>query len=219
VFGQVLSQELDNKAVIIPDDGGHLTWIMQSFEIKQGQKLFSAFGNSPMGYAFPAAIGASIALGRKEVICIDGDGSFLMNIQELQTLFHLRLPVKVFIFDNKGYGIIRQFQKLYLDGHYEATQAKTGVTIPDYNRVGKAFGLTTCQIKDHRELRSKIRWVLKQKGPVICSVNLKKHQEIEPKLAFGKPIEDLAPLLPRSEFAKNMLVKTIEADESLTEAN
>jgi acetolactate synthase-1/2/3 large subunit len=216
VFIKVLSEELDKKAIIIPDDGANLTWTIQAFEIKKGQRLFSAFGNSPMGYAFPAAIGASIALNKREIICIDGDGSLQINIQELQTLSHLKLPVKVFIFNNQGYGIIKQFQSLYLGSRFEASGK--GVTLPDFIKVARAYGIHTESIKNHSNIRSKIRKVLRQKGPVICDISIKPLQKIIPKLEFGNPIEDLSPLLPRKEFNKNMIIKSFkshkEADRS-----
>lgn len=219
VFGEILSQELGKNAVIIPDDGGHLTWTMQSFKLKQGQRLFSAFGNSPMGYAFPAAIGASIALGKKEVICIDGDGSFQINVQELQTLTTQKLPVKIFVLDNRGYGIIKQFQELYLDKHYEGVDPTTGVANPDFVQLAKVYGLPGKLVKTNRELRRTIRWALKQKGPCMVQILLNPNQKIVPKLTFGKPIEDLSPLLSRKEFLENMIVPTVDADHTLTEAN
>ncbi|MFH2085995.1 MAG: thiamine pyrophosphate-binding protein [bacterium] len=219
VFGEMLSQELKKDAVIIPDDGGHLTWIMQSFKLKQGQRLFSAFGNSPMGYAFPAAIGASVALGKKEVICIDGDGSFQMNVQELQTLSIQKLPVKIFILDNRGYGIIKQFQELYLDNHYIATDATTGVCNPDFIKLAKVYGIPGKMINNHQKLKRGIRWALAQKGPCLVQVMLKPDQKIEPKLTFGNPIEDLSPLLPRDEFNANMIIPTVDRDKTLTESN
>lgn len=219
VFGEILSEELDKSAVVIPDDGGHLTWIMQSFKLKQGQRLFSAFGNSPMGYAFPAAIGASVAMGKKEIICIDGDGSFQFNVQELQTLATQKLPVKIFVLDNRGYGIIKQFQELYLDDHFEGVDETTGVTNPDFLQLAKVYGLPGKLVKTNVELRKTIRWALKQKGPCLVQVMLDPNQKIVPKLTFGKPIEDLSPLLPRKEFLENMLVPTVDADQTLTEAN
>jgi len=161
-----------------------------------------------MGYAFPASIGASIALGKKEVICIDGDGSFQMNIQEIQTMVYQKLPVKVFIINNYGYGIIKQFQELYLGSRYEATGK--GYSAPDFIKVGKAYGVKTVLIKHNTELSKKIKEVLRHKGPVICDVRIYPLQKLIPKLEFGKPIEDLSPVLPRDEFRKNMLVKTME---------
>ena len=219
VFGEVLSHELDKNAIVIPDEGGHLTWIMQSFKLKQGQRLFSAFGNSPMGYAFPAAIGASIAMNNKEIICIDGDGGFQFNLQEMQTLAFLKLPIKIFILNNDGYGIIRQFQEAYLEKHLIAVNPKTGVTNPDYMKLGKVFGFATARVHKHKELKKKIKWALKEKGPTIVEIMMDPKQQIMPKLAFGKPIEDQWPLLPRKELAENMLVPMVKDDESLTEAN
>lgn len=205
--------------MIIPDEGGHLTWIMQSFKLKEGQRLFSAFGNSPMGYAFPAAIGASIARGKKDVICIDGDGGFQFNIQEMQTLVAQKIPVKIFIMNNEGFGIIRQFQTAYLDSHLVATNAKGGVTNPDFQKIAKSYDVPSLRINNHQELRRKIRRALRIKGPVLVEIMMVPGQEIMPKLVFGKPLEDQWPNLPAKELAENMLVSTVEADKTLTEAN
>lgn len=208
VFFKTLSNELPKNAVVITDDGGHLTWTMQAFEIRKGQRLFSAYGNSPMGYSFPAAIGASIALGKKEVICIDGDGSLQINIQEFQTLAYHKLPVKIFLMNNHGYGIIKQFQELYLESRFEATGK--GYSCPDFVKIAKAYGIKTVSIKNHRQLEAKMRQVLHYKGPVLCDVFVRSNQKLIPKLEFGRPIEDLSPLLPRKEFSKNMIVKPLE---------
>lgn len=214
VFIKTLSEMLDSKAIIIPDDGGHLTWTMQAFEIKKGQQLFSAYGNSPMGYAFPAAIGASIALNKKPIICIDGDGSLQINIQELQTVAFHKLPIKLFVFNNQGYGIIKQFQDLYLDGHHEATGK--GVSIPDYMKVAKAYNIKGIRIHNHSEMKGKISQALKHKGPVLIEVMIKPTQKLEPKLEFGRPIEDISPLLPRKEFKENMIVQPLEEPKSVS---
>ena len=132
---------MKKKDVIIADDGGHLTWAIQAFKVKYGQKLFSAFGNSPMGYALPASIGASIVKNNSKIICIDGDGSIQINIQELQTLVSNKLPIKIIILNNDGYGIIKQFQELYLNKRYEAVDPKKGVTNPSFSKIAKAYGI------------------------------------------------------------------------------
>ncbi|MEK7630420.1 MAG: thiamine pyrophosphate-binding protein [Patescibacteria group bacterium] len=208
VFAKTLSDLTPRNAVIIPDDGGNLTWIMQSFEIKDGQRLFSAFGNSPMGYSFPASIGAAYAVGPKRpVIAIIGDGSFQMNIQELQTLFLYKIPAKVFILNNHSYGIIKQFQDSLFGGRYEASSPEKGYAPPDFVAIAKAYKLKTVTIKNHQELASKIKEVLRFKEPVICDVLLDKDQKLMPKLEFGNAIEDLWPEIDRKEFAANMIVK------------
>jgi acetolactate synthase-1/2/3 large subunit len=219
VFGEMLSSELDSDAIVIPDEGGHLTWLMQSFKLKQGQRLFSAFGNSPMGYAFPAAIGASIARGRRDIICIDGDGGFQFNIQEMQTMVAQKIPLKIFIYNNEGYGIIRQFQKSYLDNHLIATTNKTGVTNPDYKKIAKSYEVPFIRIHNHQEMRRKIRKALSTKGSIMVEIMMDPKQEIMPKLAFGNPLEDQWPLLPRKELKKNMIIPMVGADKTLTEAN
>lgn len=211
VFAKTLSEEAPANAVIIPDDGGHLTWMMQSFELKEGQTLFSAFGNSPMGYAFPAGIGACFAVENKRpVISVIGDGSFQINIQDLQTVAHYKVPLKIFILNNHSYGIIKQFQDMYFDSRHEASSPEKGYTAPDFIKVGKAYGIKTLTIKNHQELRKKIKMVLDSKEAVLCDVLLDKGQKLIPKLEFGKPIEDLSPYLDREEFKKNMIAKPLD---------
>ena len=219
VFIEELSKILNNKAVIVADDGGHLTWAIQAFKVKQGQKLFSAFGNSPMGYAFPASIGASIALNKQKVICIDGDGSIQINIQELQTVIFNRLPIKIIVMNNNGYGIIKQFQELYLKKRYEATTAATGVVNPDFKKVSKAYGINYTLISNHKNLIRNLKKPIMSNKPEFIEVLLKPDQKIVPKLQFGNPIEDLSPLLSRKEFNQNMFVKSVSRSKKIFEAN
>ena len=219
VFIEELSKILNNKAVVIADDGGHLTWAIQAFKVKRGQKLFSAFGNSPMGYAFPASIGASVALNKGKIICIDGDGSIQINIQELQTVVYNKLPIKIIIMNNNGYGIIKQFQELYLKKRYEATTAATGVVNPDFKKVSKAYGINYTLISNHKNLIKNLKKPIMSNKPEFIEVTLKPDQKIIPKLQFGNPIEDLSPLLPRKEFNQNMFVKSVSRSKKIFEAN
>ena len=216
VFMDKLSKILNNKDIIIGDTGAHLTWLVQTIKIKLGQKLFSAFGNSPMGYALPASIGASIARNKKRIICINGDGSIQFNFQELHTVDKLKLPVKIFIFNNNGYGIIKQFQELYLDKRYEATGK--GVSNPDFEKISKAFNISYNLIKNHNELK-KLDKIINSKKAEIIEVSIKNNQKIIPKLQFGNPIEDLSPLLSRKEFYKNMDILLIKRDKKILESN
>ena len=217
LFSRELSNQLNSKDIIIPDDGGHLTWFMQSFELKIGQRVFSAFGNSPMGYSFPAAIGASIASRKKRVICIDGDGSFQINMQELQTVVNEKLPIKIFIYNNNGYGIIKQFQSLYLGGRYNASGK--GVSIPDYKKIARAYNIQYMSVSKNSSSNKIIKKALKSKSACIIEVFIHPEQKIIPKLAFGNPIEDLEPQLSREEFYNNMINKAIIPDNKLIEAN
>jgi len=216
VFIEVLSKFLNKNDVIIADDGGHLTWTIQSFKVKFGQKLFSAFGNSPMGYALPASIGASIVKNKSRIICIDGDGSIQINLQELHTIDKLQLPIKIFILNNNGYGIIKQFQELYLGKRYEASGK--GVSNPDFKKVSNAFNINYNMVKNHSDLK-KLNTIISSKKPEIIEIKIKDTQKIIPKLQFGNPIEDLSPLLPRKEFYKNMDISLIRRDKKIFEAN
>jgi len=209
VFIKTLSDELKEGAVVIPDCGGHLTWTMQAFEVKKGQRLFSNYGNSPMGYAFPASIGASFALDKKEVICIDGDGSIQLNIQDFQTMVHHKLPIKIFVLDSCGYAILQQFQETWLEKRFMASSFEGGLSNPDFISIAKAYGIKTFLIKNPKEVKVKIKEVLKIKGPVLCVVKINPKQRLVPKLEFGNPLENLSPYLSHEEFLKNMFVKPL----------
>jgi len=216
VFMSKLSKVLDKNDIIITDDGAHLTWTMQSFKVKKGQKLFSAFGNSPMGYALPASIGASILKNKKKIICIDGDGSLQINIQELHTIDKLKLPIKIFILNNNGYGIIKQFQELYLGKRLEASGK--GVSNPSFKKVSQAFNINYNLIRNHLEL-NKIEKIIRTNKAEIIEVMVKQNQKIVPKLQFGNPLEDMSPPLSRKEFYENMEIPTIDNNKKILEAN
>lgn len=208
-FVEMLSHMLDANATVIADCGGNLTWTLQAFDLKKGQRLISAMGNSPMGYAFPASLGASIALGKKPVIAIIGDGGMQINLQELQTMVHYKIPVKVFILNSNSYAIIMQFQQEWFESKFIATVPETGYSAPDFTKVAKAYAIPVVRISNHKEMKRKIKQVLSQKGPVVCEVMIPHNSPLIPKLSFGRPIEDQSPLLPRGEFTKHMLVKPI----------
>jgi len=209
VFIDVLSKESREGDIIITDAGGNLTWTMQGFKVKKEQKLFSAFNHSPMGYSLPASIGASIA-SKKPVTCIIGDGGIQMNIQELATIARYNLPIRIFLFNNRGYGIIRQTQDTWLDSRYYASSLEFGLGFPDFREVAECYGIKTEIIKNHRELTEKIRNVLDADGPILCDVEIKPDSNIAPKLEFGRPIEDSSPLLDRREFSENMIAKPLD---------
>ncbi len=215
-----LSSKLNKRDIVLTDDGGHLTWTIQAFKVKKGQRVLSAFGNSPMGYAFPAALGASLANKKKRIICIDGDGSIQINIQELQTMVANNLPIKLFIINNDGYGIIKQFQELYLNKRYEASISSKGVTNPNFKKISNAYGINYSEIKNNKQIDKILNKILNSKKPEFVNVIIDPNQKIIPKLQFGKPIEDLSPLLPRLEFKKNMIIPTLKENSSnFSEAN
>jgi len=204
VFMNELSKETKNGDIVITDAGATLTWTMQAYKMRTPQMLFSAFNHSPMGYALPASIGAQFAAPDKQVLCIIGDGGLQMNIQELETVVYNKLPLKIFLINNGGYGIIKQTQDTWMNSRYVAADPSSGLGIPDCQKIARAYGIETTEIVGHRELNKTIRNVLEYKGPILCDVKVKHDQQILPKLVFGRPIEDMAPLLLREEFEANM---------------
>lgn len=209
VFMESLSKHFNEDEIILTDCGGNLIWTMQGLRMTSPkQRLISAFNHSPMGYSVPASVGAALA-GKRRVICITGDGGLQMNIQELATISHFKLPVKIFLMNNHGHGIIKQTLDTWLGSNYNAVDSNSGLADPDYMALARVYGLQSVHIRNHAELSSQIEKALKLEGPVFCNVELIPSQKMEPKLVFGKPIEDSAPLLDRAEFYENMIVKPI----------
>ena len=153
-----------------------------------------------MGYALPASIGASLFKNKKKIICIDGDGSLLLSIQDLSTVKKLNLPIKIFILNNNGYGIIKQFQELYLNKKYQATGEE--VSIKNFRKISSGFGINYNLIKNNTQLKL-LKKIISSNKPEIIELILDENQKIVPKLIFGKPIEDLSPLLSREELKIN----------------
>jgi acetolactate synthase I/II/III large subunit len=202
-FLEELQESLPDDAIIIPDEGGNLVWSMQSFKPKRNQRVFSNFGNSSMGYALPAAIGAAIGSG-KDVYVIDGDGGFQMNIQELQTIKQYKLPVRIFILNNNCYGIIKQFQDAYFDSRYTATD-EGDYTAPDFAAVAQAYGITGLRA-DINNRSDMINVGVKGFSPVLIDVIIDKGQKLTPKLEFGNPLEDMSPYISDEELQGHMIV-------------
>lgn len=198
-----LSKALKEKEIIFADTGANLAWTMQAFEVKEGQRIFSAWNHTPMGYSLPGAIGASFATGRR-VICLIGDGGLMMCLQELATVKRHNLPIKIFIFNNHGHGIQKQTLDTWLESRYVAVDEETGLSFPDFEKIGEAFGVPTLTLGNHRELSAGIKEVLKAKGPILCNLEIIPDQKIIPMLKFGHSLENLGPTLPEDELRKVM---------------
>ncbi len=215
-FIEVLSKLLSPGDVIVLGDGTANTCTFQAISLKQGQRLFTNSGCASMGYDVPAAIGACFASGKKRVVCIAGDGSIHMNIQELQTIVHHKLPIKIFVLNNDGYLAIRSTQDAYFPGRYVAADSSSGVTLPDFVKVAQAYGLAALRIRNHQGMEQVIQSVLDHSGPMLCDVIMSPRQTLYPKLAseirpdgtmVSKPLEDMFPFLDRKEFMDNMIVE------------
>ena len=216
-FLDQLCRALEPDDVIVCGNGAACVVTFQVAHIKRGQRLFCNSGSASMGYDLPAAIGAAVAREGKRVICLAGDGSIQMNIQELQTLVHHQLPIKIFVLNNDGYLSIRQSQKNFFNllvGESEAS----GVSFPDMVQIGQAYGIPSLQVAGPDFLLT-VERVLATPGPQLCQVILDPDQQFEPKLSskslpdgriVSAPLEDLYPFLDRNELLANLLVPPME---------
>jgi len=199
VYPFLTNLKLPSECIIIPDQGGNLIWTMQSLRLTEGQRLFTNLGNSSMGWALPAAIGAAIGTnGRVPIVCIEGDGGIQMNIQELRTLAKLNLPVTVVVLNNEGYGIIRQFQDSYFGSRHIATSRDEVVSGIDFVKVAEAYGLQGRRTLD----------VDFTAAPVLYDAPIDMTQRIFPKLEFGNALENMTPY--RTDLHRYMIVPPAE---------
>jgi acetolactate synthase I/II/III large subunit len=186
---------------------------------RTGQRIYHTAGLGAMGCGIPGSIGVCLAGGRRRTICVDGDGGFQFNIQELETVARLNLPIKFFVLNNDGYASIRASQANYFGQASIGCDRRTGLTVPDISRVSAAYGLETAVIADQSNLREDVRRVLDMPGPVVCDVRVIPDEVRAPRLSsaqradgsfVSKPLEDLWPFLDREEFLANMIVQPIE---------
>ena len=186
--------------------------------IKKGQRFIINSAIASMGYDLPAAIGVCRAVGR-EMVCISGDGSIQMNLQELQTLLTYQIPMKLFVYNNAGYLSIKTTQKAFFGGKFVGSEASSGVILPSFEKLAAAYGLPYFKLENNQELDAKLPQIFATPGPVLIEVILDPFEILGPKAASKKlpdgrmvsaPLEDMAPFLPRDEFQENMLIKPLD---------
>ena len=191
----------------------------QSLRLYKNQKVVVNSGCASMGYDLPAAIGACFANGKGNTICVTGEGSLQMNIQELQTIIHHRLPIKIFVLNNAGYISIRNTQNNFFKGHKVGSDKDSGVSFPDIVKLAEVYGFEACRIENQLNLKRELEKILSKPGAVVCEIMLSPTEKMEPKLSseikpdgkmISKPLEDMFPFLPREEFYKNMIVRPVE---------
>lgn len=220
-FVRYLSESLPEGSLTAVSNGaccvvGHQEWC-----IKKGTRFIINNAIASMGYGLPAAIGVCIAGGRKETVCLEGDGSVMMNLQELQTIVTNNLPIKLFLINNAGYHSIRQTQNNLFKEH-----SKVGIgpesgdlSFPDYQKIAEAFGYPYFCAHSNEEMKEAVQKTLAQPGFVFCEIFTDTVQVWEPKSATRRlpdgrlvspPLEDLAPFLSREELAENMFIDMIE---------
>ena len=215
VFIKALSDAATEGEVVFADTGCGVAWMSQAFQFKAGQRFFSAFNNTPMGYGLPAAMGACFALNEKRIICITGDGGLMMNIQELNTVLYHKLPIKIFVLNNHGYSMIQQTQDQWLNSNYEASSEASGLGFPDFHKLAELLGFNTLTIRSNQEACDNLQAFLDAPGPGFCNVELRPEERVIPQVKYGRPIEDSEPLLPRDEFLANMIIEPLSVCRSI----
>lgn len=208
-----LTAMLDHESVLVAGNGTSCVAVFQAGNVKEGNRMFWNSGCAAMGYDLPASIGAAISTG-KDVICLAGDGSIQMNIQELQTVKQFNLPIKIFYLNNDGYISIKQTQDNFFEGRKVACDKTSGVSFPDFLELAKAYGLPSASISSTNDIDKKLKKILNKPGPVLCEVILSDNYIFSPKVSseklpdgrmISKPLDDMFPFLDREEYNSNLL--------------
>jgi acetolactate synthase-1/2/3 large subunit len=218
-FIEYLSELLPENSLIIPGSSGSCSEVtMQAFKCKKNTRIYNSEGLGSMGFGIPAAIGGCIASNQKETICIDGDGGFFMNIQELELVYRYNLPIKFFILNNNGYGSIRTTQNTHFKGNLVVSDPSSGLTLPSIRLNAQAYKIPYKIITNQEKLKNDIDAILNTDGPIICELIMDPNHKTIPKASVYKkedgsfaasPMEDLAPFLDREEFMSNLLIKPL----------
>lgn len=222
-FYEELSRQMDEGEIIVTTSGSSRVVGRQALTIKPGQRVIVNHSTSPMGYCLAAAVGTCVANKNQPILCATGEGSFQMNIQELQTMAQNRLPVRIFLLNNEGYHSIRQSQSGYFgkDRLVGMGEESGDVSFPDFEKVADLYGFRYFAIHNNSELADIISQVLATKERCLCQVFLGKNQGTMPKASSRKladgsfvstPLEDMAPFLPREELAENLLIQPVEGE-------
>lgn len=214
VFVDELFKQMKSDDVLTLGNGSACVMTFQACKIKQGQRMFTNSGCAAMGYGLPAALGAAVARQKENgrVLCIDGDGSLMMNVQELETISYNKLNIKLFVLNNNGYHSIRQTQRNLFKPPLIGLDPTTGVGFPDFAKLAEAFGFNYFELQDEPGAEQTIRQVLETEGPVFCNVTVDPEQNFVPKLSskvmpdgqiVSPSMDDMFPFLPRDEYEQN----------------
>lgn len=218
VFVDTLSKYLKEDSVVVSDAGSAFYVVSQGIMLKDKQRYITSGGQAEMGYTLPASVGVCFSRDKREVVGITGDGSFQMNIQELQTIVHYKLPIKLFVWNNNGYSSIKETQDKFFNGRRIGTDPSTGVSFPSIKKIAKAYGIKYVCIDGYDDMDEKILKILKSKTAVLCEVICDDTQKVSPCSASkvnadgtiqALPLEDMYPFLDRQEFNENMIIKPI----------
>ena len=213
-FIDSLSNHLKDEHIIVTDMGTALLSGHQSIKLNENQKMFTSLGLGEMGYGLPGAIGAAFSSPNKDVLCLNCDGGIMMNIQELQTIIENDLNIKIVIFNNDGYLMIKHTQKMLFNGNYNSVNKKTGIGLPNFKKVFKAFGYDYFELKEIENINDTLESFLNSKTQAVLEVFMDPEQDFIPKVKgvlmddksiLSLPLEDMSPLLTLNEIEHNMI--------------
>ncbi|MBC8017835.1 MAG: thiamine pyrophosphate-binding protein [Verrucomicrobia bacterium] len=210
-FMEILSGCCAGGDVICLDVGQNQMWAAQSFKLKERQRMLISGGMGAMGFALPAAMGAALAGSGSNVVAISGDGGIQVNIQDLDTIVKLHLPVKIIVLNNGCLGMVRQFQDMYFGGRQQSTVV--GYGCPDLVKIAEAYGVPSFVIDSLAGADEILASALAMEGPVFVEVKLDQDTCVNPKLVVNRPIEDMSPNLDRDELAREMLIELVDEEE------
>lgn len=220
-----MSDYLNPDQIIVTDMGTALLSGHQAIRLQPGNTMFSSYGLGEMGYGLPAALGAAFSSPTRGVLCLNCDGSMMMNLQELQTIVQHKLNVKIVIFNNDGYLMIKHTQKMLFNGTYNAVDSNSGIVLPDYIRIADAFGYQNFRIKSWSEFDKYFPEFMKCDGPAICEIFMPSEQDFIPKVKgvvnnnnsiFAPPIEEMSPLLNYTTIKDVMCENTSKKSELIS---
>jgi acetolactate synthase-1/2/3 large subunit len=219
-LAEIIGTETSPDDLLISGSSGAAIEIfLLACPLRTGQRIYHTAGLGSMGFGIPASIAVCLGGGRRETVCVDGDGGFQFNIQELETVRRLNLPIKFFVLNNDGYASIRASQANWFGHASIGCDAATGLTVPDLSKVANAYGIPSVVIENQTDLRRQVRRVLDMPGPVVCDVHVIPDESREPRLAsvqrpdgsmVSRPLEDLYPFLDRQEFQANMMIPILQ---------
>jgi acetolactate synthase-1/2/3 large subunit len=218
-FLHELSKKNKSDAFVISDAGSAYYATSQSLQIRDNQRYITSGAQADMGFTIPCAIGVAIASNSKNIIGITGDGSFQMNIQELQTIINYNLPIKIFILNNGGYLSIRNTMDKFFESRYYGTDPKSGLTFPEVSKIGLAYGIPCYVLRENKDLDEKLNIILNTEGPSLIDVICPFKQNMSPVSStkqnekgqiISQPLENMAPFLSDEEFKKEMIIKPLQ---------
>jgi len=204
----LISKNMKESDIVCVDVGQHQMWTAQSLDMRENQRVLFSGGMGAMGFALPAAIGATLGTGKRSIVIV-GDGGFQMNIQELEIIKRRNLPIKVFIFNNASLGMVRLQQEQYNEENYVGTVKD--YSAPNFKKIAAAYGIKSDEVSGMQTIADRIKTSLENDESEVIDIRLTESKnQLEPRLAIDRPMEDMLPPMARDELEKLMLIKPVD---------